>query len=72
MSLFLDALYYLGQVWCVIGGWELYKYLNHRRKFPYRWKCPKCNFKVETNVRETYEISKGSHNHSRLEEFKPR
>lgn len=50
--------------------WDFIKFLWDRHKFPYRWKCPQCNFSFETNVRETYEISKSSHNHSSTKEFK--
>jgi len=51
--------------------WGLIKFLWHRHRFPYRYHCDQCSFSFETNVRETYEISKSSHNHSRLKEFKP-
>lgn len=54
----------------VVGGWELGKYIYQRVRMPYRWRCPKCNFTLNTNNRLTFDISKSSHNHARLAEFK--
>lgn len=51
--------------------WDLIKLLWRRHQYPYSWKCPQCDFYIRTNVWETYDISKSSHNHSRLREYKP-
>lgn len=58
-------------IWVGIGFWELSKYLVRRVQMPYRWKCPQCTFKLRTSNRETFEISKTSHNHSSTKEYKP-
>lgn len=51
--------------WATLGvcGWEFGKWMIVRFRWQYRWKCPRCNFKLKTNNRETFEISKSSHNH---------
>lgn len=54
----------------VILGWEFGKWVALKIKMPYRWKCPECNFKVKTNNRETFEISKSSHNHITAREYR--
>lgn len=65
-----SVLHYLGFMWLSIGGWELGKYLIRRRRMPFRWKCPDCNFKIQSTTRDVFEISKSSHNHISSREYK--
>lgn len=65
-----EFIYYVALVVCVICGWELGKYLAERRRMKYRWKCPRCNFKIKSSTRDVYEISRSSHNHISTEEYK--
>lgn len=56
--------------WLVILGWEICKWLVSKHRMPYRWKCKECGFKISTDNRETFEISKSSHNHISTREYK--
>lgn len=71
MGFILDQIVYiLIYIVPVIVGWESGKWLAGKIRMPYRWKCRQCGFKVRTNNRETFEISKSSHNHISTREYK--
>lgn len=53
-----------------IIGWEFTKWMISKIRMPYRWKCRECGFKVISDNRETFEISKSSHNHITSKEYK--
>jgi len=53
-----------------ILGWKTGEWLVRRRRMPYRWKCPQCDFKIQSSTRDVYEISKSSHNHISTKEYK--
>lgn len=55
-----------------VMSYQLAKYVYRRWRKNFRYKCPKCGFSIKTDSLETFEISVSSHNHSRLQEFKPR
>lgn len=67
MSTFLFVVGVIISVVLCKVSWDIYKWF---RDHPFRWKCPQCNFTVKTDIRETYEISKSSHNHASTKEFK--
>lgn len=54
----------------VVGSKELIQYLWMCHKYPYRWTCPTCGFELHTDNKYSFDISKSSHNHSSLYEFK--
>lgn len=62
--------WHLGPIWFGIACWEIGKAFVRKIRMPYRWKCKKCDFTVQTNNRETFEISKSSHNHITSREYK--
>ena len=70
----MDYAYLLGLLFIasVLGNliWDGVKRLWEHHKYPFRWKCPQCDFYIRTNVWETYEVSKSIHNHSSTKEYK--
>lgn len=65
-----NILHILGYFWLSVGIWEGIKWIFEKWRMPYRWKCKQCDFQVKTNNRETFEISKSSHNHISTREYK--
>jgi hypothetical protein len=32
-----------------IGGWEAGKWLREKRRLPFRWKCPQCEYSLKAS-----------------------
>lgn len=64
------TVWHLGLIWVGIVFWEIGKAIVRKIKTPYQWKCPQCDFKIRTNIRESFEITKSSHNHISTREYK--
>jgi hypothetical protein len=57
-------------IWVGISIWVIAKKYYQQRRYPYRWMCPRCGFKIKTNIKETFEISVSSHVHTQ-EKYDP-
>lgn len=59
----MDPYLWTGMVGAIAGvmGWEFAGYITERIKRPYRWKCPRCDFKISTNFEGGYTMVRESH-----------
>lgn len=61
-------LIYIVLIILAVWSYQIVRYFIARRRKPYRWKCPVCGFKVETDSPSTFQVSTTSHNHATLNE----